>query len=200
MSADTELAAIVDAAAASGELAAEDRQAALEAAAGSPVIAVPENLTVEPPAAAQDSLPKALLTEAEPDLDIRTALSKMNIPQKIKIALFGNAICRTLLIRDPNRMIQQFVLKNPKLTLKEVEEFAKNPNCSEWVLRAIAGNQMWTKSYAVKSNLVFNPKTPLDLSLKWVRFLNATDMKRLSKSKNVSQVLSTSAKKAVSEK
>lgn len=131
--------------------------------------------------------------------DIRNLISKMRIPEKIKLAVFGNSIARGLLIRDPNKLIQGFVLKNPKLTSKEVEEFAKNPNLSEHVLRGIANSQTWMKGYAVKEAIVTNPKTPADLSLKWIRFLNESDLKRISKSKNVPHVVSVTAKKKIVE-
>src|SRR5690606_4213145 len=95
--------------------------------------------------------------------------------------------------------IQLMVLKNPKLGLNEVEDFSKNANLSEAVLRAIANGQQWLRSYTVKQNLVQNPKTPLDIALKWLRFLNMTDLKKVSKSKNVPAVISTAAKKRVME-
>jgi hypothetical protein len=194
---------LLDKSAEAGDLPPEDRASAEVAAQGAEAIPVPGELVKDDPAPApgvSQALPAALTNESDIDSDIRNAISKMTIPQKIKLALFGNSVCRMLLIRDPNRMIQNFVLKNPKLGLKEIEEFARNPNLSEWVLRGIAGSQSWTKSYVVKANLVFNPKTPLDISLKWVRYLNTTDVRKLSKSKSVPQVLSTVAKKLSEEK
>ena len=136
-------------------------------------------------------------SDSEEQLYIR--ITKMLLPEKIKLALLGNATCRTLLIRDPNRMIQAFVLKNPRLQPKEVEEFARNPNLSEFVIRTIADNQNWTKGYGMKLNLVLNPKTPLEISLKFLRFLNAGDVKRIAKSKNLPQTLVVAARKKISD-
>ncbi len=140
-----------------------------------------------------------LTKEEKVEENIRNILQKASLPQKIKYAMFGNSTCRTLLVRDANRMIQEFVLKNPRLQVREVEEFAKNPNLSQFVLRRIAENQTWMKSYSLKCSIVTNPKTPGDLALKWLRFLNISELRQLAKSKNVSHVVSTMAKKKVAE-
>ncbi len=131
--------------------------------------------------------------------DIRSLISRMRVPEKIKLATLGNSIARGLLIRDPLKLVQLFVLRNPRLTSKEVEDFSRNPNLSEYVLRAIANSQTWMKLYPVKLHIVSNPKTPADLALKWLRYLTLADMKRLSKSKQVSNVVAMSAKKKVVE-
>ncbi len=127
--------------------------------------------------------------------DIRTQIANAGLPEKMKLAMFGSAIARGLLIRDANKLIQQSVLKNPKLTGQEVEAFANNPNISEQVLRLIADSRVHMKSSAVKLAMVQNPKTPIDIALKWIRYLQKPEIKEISKSRNVSQVVSTAAKR-----
>lgn len=148
---------------------------------------------------------KAVLVNAVPDeeaaveesTDIRTKIMGMTIPQKVKLAMFGNSVVRGLLIFDPNKMIQEFVLKNPRLTQPEVEGFLKSTTISDSVLRLVANSKEWMKSYAHKYYLVSNPKTPGDIALRWIRFLNMTDLKKLSKSKNVPNLVSTAAQRMV---
>jgi hypothetical protein len=143
--------------------------------------------------------PAAQPSEIPVSHDIRTLISKMRLPEKVKLAMFGNMVARALLIRDTNKIIPMVVLKNPQLTVKEVEDFIRNPNMSEFVIRAIAGSATWMKSYNVKANLVANPKTPGDLALKWLRYLSPYDLKKLAKSKNVPNVISLAARKRVVE-
>ena len=121
--------------------------------------------------------------------DIRNQISKMTMAEKIKTAMFGNSIARGLLIMDPNRMIQEFVLKNPQLRPEEVQDFARNPNTPKNVLRSISEKNTWMKEYPLKHAIVCNPKTPPDISLKWVRFLNQSDLKKLNSSRNIPSVL-----------
>ena len=72
---------------------------------------------------------------------------------------------RTVLIRDPNRLVAAAVLSSPKLTENEVEGIARMANVGEEVLRIIGNNRGWMKSYTVAANLVRNPKTPPAISL-----------------------------------
>lgn len=131
--------------------------------------------------------------------DIRAIIGDLTLPQKMKYAMQGNATCRALLVTDSNRLVQQAVMKNPQLRENEIEDFSKNPNISEQVLRAIANNKSWTKSYMVQRNLVTNPKTPQDISLKWLRYLRAADLRQIAKSKNLPQVVATTARKRLSD-
>lgn len=131
--------------------------------------------------------------------DIRSQLRDMGIPQKVKLAMFGNATCRMLLISDSNRLVQEAVLKNPQIQEREVHEFAKNSNVSDNVLRRISDSKTWMKSYIIKLNLVLNPKTPQDISLKWLRYLRQPDLKRIGGSKNIPQVIATAAKKRIAD-
>ena len=152
---------------------------------GTPPSSLPEEVKTDE----GDNVPEAKTT------DMRAMIAKMSMAEKIKTAMFGNATCRKLLILDPARMIQECVLNNPKMMPPEIEDIARNTNVDAQVLRSIAQRQSWMKTYRVKANLVLNPKCPPDLSLKWLRFLNLSDVKNIARSKNVPQVLQLSAKK-----
>lgn len=131
--------------------------------------------------------------------DIRTQLLTMKLSDKVKLAMFGNSTCRGLLIFDANKMIQQFVLKNPRLMLNEIEDFSKSPNLSESVIRSIADRKEWMKHYPLKANLVRNPKTPPDIALKLLKFLTVSDLRIVARSKNIPQVIAVGAKKILAD-
>jgi hypothetical protein len=96
-------------------------------------------------------------------------------------------------------MIQQFVLKNPKLAQSEVETFAKNPQIAEGVIRTISDSKKWMKSGNLRYIVVTNPKTPGDIALKWLRYLPLSDLRKIAKSKNLPQLIAVTAKKRVAE-
>jgi len=147
----------------------------------------------------QEPAVELVLEEEKETQDIRTQLLTMKLSDKVKLAMFGNSTCRGLLIFDPNKMIQQFVLKNPRLMLNEVEEFSKSPNLSESVIRAIAERKEWLKHYPLKANLVRNPKTPPDLGLRLLKFLNVSDLRIVARSKNIPQVIAIGARKMLAD-
>jgi len=127
--------------------------------------------------------------------DIRSLIKDMTLPQKVKAAMFGNSTCRSLLVSDAQRVVQEAVLKNPQLQEREVHDFLRNTNTPELVLRRIADSKQWMKDYTAKFLLVSNPKTPIDVGLKWIKYLRASELKRLAKSKSVPQTISNAARK-----
>ena len=123
----------------------------------------------------------------------------MKLPGRVILAMFGNAACRGVLVGDGNKMIQLAVLKNPKIRPEEIETFSKLRTVSETFLRIISENKVWMKSYALKFNVVTNPKTPQDVSMRWLRFLSAHDVKKVAKSRDIPQLLAVTAKRRMAE-
>ena len=96
---------------------------------------------------------------------------------------------RSILIRDGTKLVAIAVLESPKVTDGEVEKFATQKNVLEAVLRAIAMKRRFAKNYAIVRNLVFNPRTPLDVALGLMKNLLTADLKHLSANKEVSETV-----------
>jgi len=124
-------------------------------------------------------------------------LAAMTFPQRIRAAMKGTREQRAILIRDPNKMICASVLSSPKVSVPEVESFARMQNVSEDVLRIIGSNRNWLKSYGVIIALTKNPKTPLSLSLSLMLRLQKGDLAKLSVDRKVPEELRISARKKV---
>lgn len=118
---------------------------------------------------------------------------KMSIPQKVRLAMVGNREARNILILDHNKAVVMAVLRSPKLTENDIFTYAQQRNLSEEVYKYIARNKNWIKNYAIKLALVNNPKTPLAVALRFLDHLQERDLKNLSRSKNVSNVLAKAA-------
>jgi len=120
---------------------------------------------------------------------------KMEVPEKIKMALIGDKEWRTLMLKDSNRLVSQAVLKNPRITEPEVLAVIKNMGNDEEMLRVICLNKEWIKNYQIRKALVLNCKTPLPTALRFLSTLMEKDIAILAKSKNIPTVLSTQARK-----
>jgi hypothetical protein len=125
------------------------------------------------------------------------ALATMTFPQRLKAAMKGTREMRAVLIRDPNKLIAATVLSSPKVSLPEVEAFARMQNVSEDVLRIIGANRAWLKSYGVVLALTKNPKTPLSMSMNLMARLTTKDLQKLAVDRNVPEALRISARKKV---
>jgi hypothetical protein len=122
-------------------------------------------------------------------------LASLPIGARLKLAMKGTREQRAQLIRDPNKIISTAVLSSPKLTEAEVEAFTKMGNVSEDVLRIIAMNRSWTKSYTVVLGLTKNPKTPPAISTQLMNRLSEKDVKMLSVDRNVPEALRLAARR-----
>ena len=148
--------------------------------------------TTEDAVAIQAALTQEGVGDSE---DLRTLLASATVPERIKYGLFGNATVRSILIRDANRIVLQCVLKNPRLSPTEVEEFVKNSQISDFVLRELSNSNKWMKSYSMKYLMTVNPRTPSDIALKWLRYLKESELKKIARSKQLPQLIATTAKK-----
>ncbi|HMQ11448.1 MAG TPA: hypothetical protein PKC21_00220 [Oligoflexia bacterium] len=121
-------------------------------------------------------------------------IQKMNIAQKIKLALKGNKEARSILIKDSNKIVSSAVVKSPKITENEVIAIASLKSVHDEVIRIVSTKPQWVKLYALKLALCNNPKTPFKTALNFLKSLNVNDLQKISKNKNVSPQVSKVAK------
>ncbi len=133
-------------------------------------------------------------------LNLTQQIQKMSPAQKIKLALAGNKEARGMLIKESNKMVSLGVLENPRITVGEVEFFAKSQNLGEDVMRKIATNSEWSKKYSISQALVFNPKTPPGLAVGFVNRLRDQDLTLLERNKNVSEAVRSAVRGLIAKK
>ena len=124
----------------------------------------------------------------------------MNIGQKIKAAMKGDKEYRTILIKDTNRDVYKAVLNNPGLKENEVEMLTKNTGTNVEILRAIANNREWMANRNIVNGIVMNPKTPVDLSIRFLSRLSKKDMELITKSRSLPVALRNTAKGILSSR
>jgi hypothetical protein len=137
------------------------------------------------------------LEAVEPDAAKRETLfqkiSRLRVVERVQLALKGGRGERLLLIRDPCKVVQRAVLQSPQLSEQEVESFANMATLTDETLRLIANNRKFRKNYAILRGLMFNPKTPLEVTLHMLPHLKPQDLKFMTTNKNVSDTLRTAA-------
>jgi hypothetical protein len=119
----------------------------------------------------------------------------MGISEKIKMALTGDKEWRSILINDNNKLVSGSVVKNPRITEGEILQILKVGVQNDEIVRLICANKEWVKNYLLRKALVDCPKTPLPLALRFLASLNDKDIAGYAKSKNISSVISTQAKR-----
>jgi len=132
--------------------------------------------------------------EEETKLTITQRILQMSVSEKIKLATLGNKEARTLLLRDPNKLVCMAAVTSPRITDGEVMTLANSRTVNSDVLLHIYSNREYLKIYAVKMSLVKNPKVPLPTALKFLQTLQEKDMKELARDRNVPQTIQAQAK------
>ena len=127
-------------------------------------------------------------------------IAKLDVKARIQLALKGNKEERSLLVRDGTKVVALAVLESPKISDGEVEKFAGQRNVLEAVLRGIPMKRRFAKHYGVVRNLVFNPRTPLDVSLGLMKNILVNDLRHLAGNKEVSETVRKLAHKMFKQK
>lgn len=124
----------------------------------------------------------------------------MGVAEKVKAALTGDKEWRKLLIRESNKLVSAAVLKNPRVSDGEVLAVVNNKSSNEELIRIVTMNREWMKNYAIKQALVVHPRTPPALALRYMNILSERDLKTLSKSRDISQVIANNARRMLNAK
>lgn len=152
------------------------------------------------PAPAEAAAGKDKKEEGDEKETLIQKITRMSAVEKIKTALTGNQESRMLLIRDSNKLVSRAVLQSPKVSDAEIEAYASAKNVSEEVLRLIAMNRAFMKTYAVVRALINNPRAPIDIALPLLNRLNERDLKGVAMNRNVAEVVRGMATKMIKQK
>ena len=134
-------------------------------------------------------------------LTIQQQIQKLSIAKKIEWAnKKGNKEVRTILLRDPNKLVQLAVIQSARITEGEIAKIALSRTAPNEVLQHIYNNRMLVKNYTIKVNLVNNPKVPVGVAMRFLSLLRQSELKSLSKNRNVSRALQSQAQKILEKK
>lgn len=113
----------------------------------------------------------------------------MNTKDRMKLAMKGDREARSILIRDSNKVVCSAVVKNPRVTEQEIENIASMRTVADEVLRLIALNRSWARSYPIIHNLARNPRTPIPTVMNILPRIRTKDLTTLAQNRNVSEAV-----------
>jgi hypothetical protein len=160
-------------------------RAPAEQAPETPVDEEPEVEEAEPPAPPHNPLMSA-------------RLAAMTVTEKMQLALAGDREARAYLLRDTNKVLHVYVLRNPRLGLDEVIYAAKMPSLSPDALKFIAEHREWGVNTTVCTALARNPRTPVPLVLKLLPRVPVSELKVIAKGQGRAPIVQAARKLVVS--
>jgi hypothetical protein len=108
-------------------------------------------------------------------------LAAMSVTEKMQLALSGDREARAYLLRDHNKVLHGYVLRNPRIGLDEVLYAAKLSTLSPDALKFIAEHREWGGNVSVLTALARNPRTPVPLVLKLLPRLPMQEIRAIAK-------------------
>jgi hypothetical protein len=164
---------------------------------------LPSDLDFAEALAEDDDNPEAVQAgedeEAEADkvgeryLPLMMKIRNMTSAEKLRLAMVGSASARAFLVRDKDKAVAYAAISSPAMQETEVVPLVRSKEVGEDILRYAGNKRDWTRNHEIKHGLVFNPKTPVGISLRFIGHLRDDELKQLSKSRNVSQPLKSAA-------
>jgi hypothetical protein len=173
-------------------------------------IALAHSFTIETPTDQSDQSleeePAGEENDESVDIKNEEFLSKykiaqtMGISEKIKMALTGDKEWRSVLVKDANKLVSGGVIKNPRITDAEVLALIKSGIQNDEIMRLICANREWIKIYNIRKALILNNRTPVQNAMRYLDTMGEKDLASFAKSKNISSVISTMAKRILLNK
>jgi hypothetical protein len=134
-------------------------------------------------------------------LSITQQIMRLGIAKKIEWAnKKGNREVRTLLLRDPNKLVQLAVIQSPRITEGEIAKVAQSRVSPNEVLQYVYNNRMLMKNYSIKMNIISNPKVPVGVSMRFLSGLRMAEVKALARPCGTFLFFASAAKKLLEKK
>ena len=99
----------------------------------------------------------------------------MTTSEKVRMAEVGNAAARAILVREPRRLVAMAAVRN--MNEAEAAQAATSKEVAVDVLRFIGFKKEWLSHYEIKRSLVFNPRTPTGIALRFIQHMREHDLK-----------------------
>ncbi len=119
------------------------------------------------------------------------------VPEKIQIALHGTRDERQLILRDTNRLVHAYLLKNPNLQLDEVVAMARMSTVSTDLLKQICDRREWISRPEIALALVRNPVVPVPMALRALEHVTPADLRQLAKDTKTRPAIQSAARRKV---
>jgi hypothetical protein len=102
------------------------------------------------------------------------------IGERKSFAFSTDADLLAKLLHDPEPMVIERLLQNPRITEREVLKIITKRPVKTDIIRVVANSEKWNSSYTIKDAIARNPYTPIGITLKILPALLKQDLTEIS--------------------
>jgi hypothetical protein len=103
----------------------------------------------------------------------------LTVTERVTLALKADLMERRILMQENNSKINEFLLRNVRITEQEVAFMARNASIPMQNLLAIAGNRPWMSHEAIRGAILTNPRTPAAMVMDMIPTLGPQDLLKM---------------------
>jgi hypothetical protein len=103
----------------------------------------------------------------------------LTVTERVALALKADLMERRILMQENNSKINEFLLRNVRITEQEVAFMARNASIPMQNLLAIAGNRPWMNHESIRSAILTNPRTPAAMVMDMIPTLGPQDLLKM---------------------
>lgn len=115
------------------------------------------------------------------DCEVPDGLEYLTLGEKKSLARGERSLTWEKLLLDLDHSVIRNILRNPRITEREVLRISSRRPCPGAVLKEVYQNQRWIQRYRVKRALVFNPYTPVAISKSLIGSLLISDLQEAAR-------------------
>ena len=157
-------------------------QARLRVDSAAPVVDPPTSrpMATRIPTPTSTPIPTRTLTPTSTPIPA-TPEGELTRAQKIQLALHGTRDQRNAMLRDRDRGLHAFVLKNPGITIDDILAIAKNPMVGTEMYKQISERAEWFQRPAIALALARNHKVPGEIAVRALAHIAPDALRQLAK-------------------
>jgi hypothetical protein len=143
------------------------------------------------------TVPPQSRTAAQTQTPALPQTDKLTQAAKIQMALHGNRDQRNAILRDTNRTLHPYVLKNPQISIEDILAIVKNAQSSPELLKQVAERREWFQRPQVALALARNPKSPPEVAVRALDYVPIDAVRQMAKGNGVLPHVAQAARKKV---
>jgi len=120
-----------------------------------------------------------------------------DVATRVHAALYGNKEERWRILRDVNKMLHPYVLRNNGIGLDEILAIAKLSTVAPDLLGTIADKREWGQRPEIAIALIRNPKTPTPAAIRLLDYVSPQELRLLAKDTHTKPAVQQAARKKV---
>jgi hypothetical protein len=146
--------------------------------------------------AATPRLPSAVRFRAEATL--KEQLPHLRLGERISLGRIATPAVLVALLADPDERVLTGCLQNPRLRESDLVQCLRRTEATPALMTAVGGSRRWRESYAVRLELVLQPRCPLGIALAQISSLVPRDLRRVAQTEGLVPLVRVAAERVAS--